>query len=774
MADQGSVRQRKKQRGITPTSPSSDDDVFSKAINRNQKTTSPAKSKSNLAHSISLSVITALAFVTRFYKLSHPNEVVFDEVHFGKFASFYLQRTYFFDVHPPFGKLLFALMGWFVGFDGDFKFDNIGDSYIDNKVPYVAFRTMPALLGSLTVPVVYLTMWESGYSVPAAILAAGLVLFDNAHVAQTRLILLDATLIFSMACSVLAYVRFYKMRHAPFSRKWWKWLLLTGVALSCVISTKYVGVFTFVTIGTAVAIDLWGLLDVNTGLSLQDFGYHFAARAFGLIVVPFCFYLFWFQVHFAILYRSGTGDDFMTPAFQETLADNLMTLSSTGINYFDTITLRHKDTKAYLHSHTAKYPLRYEDGRISSQGQQVTGYPHNDTNNQWIILPSTDLAQKKTGLPVKNGDVIRLHHVVTDTILLSHDVASPYYPTNQEFTTVDLETAVSRINDTLFEIKIEGARQGAEFKTMAGQFKLIHFPSKVAMWTHTKPLPDWGFKQQEINGNKNVQQTSNLWYVDDIPSLPENDPRNDKTPKKVKTLPFLVKYFELQRAMFHHNNALTSSHPYASHPIQWPYLLRGVSFWTKNDTREQIYFLGNPVGWWLASSLLAVFAGILGADQVTKRRGVDALDYRTRSKLYNSTGYFFIAWATHYVAFFVMGRQLFLHHYLPAHLASSLVTGALLDFVFNSEGQDETVPEHVRLAQAGKKPAHRTLTGVLPSSPSAPNTATPVSWIVAGVVLAAVLGGFVFFAPLTYGSPGLSVEEVLRRKWLGYDLHFAK
>ena len=31
-----------------------------------------------------LAVITALAFITRFWGIGHPNEVVFDEVHFGK------------------------------------------------------------------------------------------------------------------------------------------------------------------------------------------------------------------------------------------------------------------------------------------------------------------------------------------------------------------------------------------------------------------------------------------------------------------------------------------------------------------------------------------------------------------------------------------------------------------------------------------------------------------------------------------------------------------
>jgi dolichyl-phosphate-mannose-protein mannosyltransferase len=237
---------------------------------------------------------------------------------------------------------------------------------------------------------------------------------------------------------------------------------------------------------------------------------------------------------------------------------------------------------------------------------------------------------------VKNGDVVQLRHLGTDTVLLTHDVASPYYPTNQEFTTTSLDLANGeRRNDTLFEIKIEGGKTNQEFRSLSSQFKLVHVPTRVAMWTHTTPLPDWAFNQAEINGNKNMLQTSNLWYVDTIESLEEGSPRTQKEDRKVKTLPFFRKYLELQRAMFYHNNALTSSHPYASEPFQWPFLLRGVSFWTKNETREQIYFLGNPIGWWLASSLLAVFAGVIGADQLSLRRGIDALE---DSKLIHRNG----------------------------------------------------------------------------------------------------------------------------------------
>jgi dolichyl-phosphate-mannose--protein O-mannosyl transferase len=35
----------------------------------------------------------------------------FDEVHFGRFTTFFLNGTFFFDVHPPFAKLVYACTG---------------------------------------------------------------------------------------------------------------------------------------------------------------------------------------------------------------------------------------------------------------------------------------------------------------------------------------------------------------------------------------------------------------------------------------------------------------------------------------------------------------------------------------------------------------------------------------------------------------------------------------------------------------------------------------
>ncbi|KAI0084456.1 glycosyltransferase family 39 protein [Irpex rosettiformis] len=706
-----------------------------------------------------VATLTLMAFALRFYKINHPDQVVFDEVHFGKFAAHYISREYYFDVHPPLTKLLFGLTGWFVGFDGKFKFDNIGDSYTENHVPYVGMRAFPAILGSLTIPLVYAIMKESGYSTVVAAFSAILILFDNAHIAQSRLILLDAPLIFFMSVTIYCYIRFRKLRYREFSPEWWAWLLATGTFMACTWASKVNGILTVVTIGIAVLIDLWDILDIKKGHSMDFFWKHFMARSIGLILVPIVLYLWFFWIHFAVLTHSGPGDSFMSPQFQETIRDNEMLLNSLEIRYYDTITIKHKDTKVFLHSHPERYPLKYDDGRISSQGQQVTGYGHDDINNHWQVIPTKSLPETGRGRIVRNDDVVQLLHVSTQSLLMTHDVASPTMPTNEEFTTWPKDDH-SRHNDTLFHLRIADSHAGASWKTKSGLFKLIHVPTKVAMWTFPGQLPDWAFNQQEVNGKKETADKSTIWYVDDVIDNADGEGQNKDqvVHKEPKSMNFFKKFAELQILMLQHNAGLTASHPYASGPFNWPFLISGISFWTQNEGQKQIYLIGNLAGWWACVIGVAIFIGILGADLLARRRGVEPIPESVRNRLWNSTGFFLLVWAVHYLPFFLMGRQLFLHHYLPSHLASALVAGSVFSFILS-----ETInyPISIRGPSTRPKPATRADLGL--KGP-----------IILAIFVLILFSFYLYLAPLTYGTPGLTGEQVNAKRLLSsWTLHFA-
>lgn len=88
MSQQGSVRKRK-----DVAAPVKAKDASATGIAAPKDAELDALVKANLAnrpagpewdYRLAITIITLIAFVTRFWGISHPNEVVFDEVHFGK------------------------------------------------------------------------------------------------------------------------------------------------------------------------------------------------------------------------------------------------------------------------------------------------------------------------------------------------------------------------------------------------------------------------------------------------------------------------------------------------------------------------------------------------------------------------------------------------------------------------------------------------------------------------------------------------------------------
>ncbi|KAJ8325287.1 Dolichyl-phosphate-mannose--protein mannosyltransferase 4 [Batrachochytrium dendrobatidis] len=753
------------------------------------------QSGNELVSNFALFFVTALAVLTRTWMLHYPGEVVFDEVHFGKFASYYLRREYFFDVHPPLGKMLLAGVGYIVGYDGHFLFDHIGDNYAENNVPYLALRLWCALCGAAVVPISYMTLREIGVSVMGAALGALLLVFDNALITQSRLILLDSMLMLFCTMCIYFWVKFYKQRHNPFSRHWWGWLLTTGFGIALVCGVKMVGLFTMGAIGIATLFDLWEILDIDRGVTMRKVIKHFAARTLCLIIVPFGLYLLPFYIHFSILTKSGPGDAFMSMRFQEGLTNNNNTAGAIAVMYGANITLIHGSTNHYLHSHYHNYPLRYDDDRVSSQGQQVNAYAHSDVNSLWNMVPVDpdlySLAKKyvptkkeeERGIRyVRHNDIVRMYHVSTKAYLITHDVASPMTTTNMEMTVVRDAESERRYNETLWRVAIEDADPGDKLKSKKFLVKLINVIHNVALMTNKGALPDWGFKMQQTNGNKNIKDKSNIWRVDKVEHerIVNGTELGEETQKEKSGKPplsFMAKFIELQVQMVAHNSKLTKPHPYSSPPSHWPFVVRGISFWEKKDGIRQIYLIGNPIVWWLSIASVLFYVILWVVDRICLRRGIDDFGHSARRWWDRAIGFLIIAWAMHWLPFFLMGRMLFLHHYLPAFIFSTMVFAAMFDFILRvafsgsyipirstSDGGDDKI-----IKSATKK--QEKLTSIWFAQAATPGM---VYYILALVIFCAF--GYVFwdFSPFCYGSGFPSVEILRAHKWMtSWDLQYA-
>lgn len=237
---------------------------------------------------------------------------MFDEVHFGKFTNWYMKGEYFFDIHPPLGKLMLALWGTLLGYPADYSFTNIGDPY---PTPYYAYlRMVPAFFSALVPPVAYLASDAVGLSEPACLLAAATLLFDNCVVGEGKFILVDSQLFFWSVFTLWCYFRSRKT--AKLGRAYYTWLALTGLGVCGTISVKWTGLGLVGVVGIDVLVQL--LVDLKDS-PLEDWARDFAAKFTLLAVVPLVLYYIIFMIHFILLPKSGSGDAFMSWEFKKRL-----------------------------------------------------------------------------------------------------------------------------------------------------------------------------------------------------------------------------------------------------------------------------------------------------------------------------------------------------------------------------------------------------------------------------------------------------------------------
>ncbi|XP_021101475.1 protein O-mannosyl-transferase 2 isoform X1 [Heterocephalus glaber] len=655
-------------------------DVAIQAAARSPKRPAPGSWRFEVAgRRAMLALVTLLSFATRFHRLDQPRHICWDETHFGKMGSYYINRTFFFDVHPPLGKvssvMLIGLAGYLSGYDGTFLFQKPGDKYEHHS--YMGMRGFCAFLGSWLVPFAFLIVLDLSNSLPAALLTAALLTFDTGCLTLSQYILLDPILMFFIMAAMLSMVKYRSCANRPFSAPWWSWLSLTGISLACALGVKFVGLFIILQVGLNTIADLWHLFG-DLSLSLVTVGKHLMARVLCLIILPLVLYMAIFAVHIMVLNKSGPGDGFFSSAFQARLSGNNLHNASIPehLAYGSVITVKNlRMAIGYLHSHRHLYP----EG-IGARQQQVTTYLHKDYNNLWIIKKhNTNSDPLDPSFPVefvRHGDIIRLEHKETSRNLHSHYHEAPL--TRKHYQVTGYGTNGTGDSNDFWRIEVVNRKFGNRIKVLRSRIRLIHLVTGCVLGSSGKVLPKWGWEQLEVTCTPYLKQTLNsIWNVEDHinPKLP-----NISLDVLQPSFPEIL--LESHMVMIRGNNGLKpKDNDFTSKPWHWPINYQGLRFSGANDTDFRVYLLGNPVVWWLNLVSIALYLLLGSIIVVAMQRGAQLptkVEGLTRVLLQGG-GQVLLGWMLHYFPFFLMGRILYFHHYFPAMLFSSMLTGILWD-----------------------------------------------------------------------------------------------
>ena len=651
----------------------------------------PPQPESSRLVTAALALVSLTTLLTRLTGLSLGHQVCWDETHFGRMAGWYHNRTYYFDVHPPLGKLLIAGVGKLVGYDGSFKFREPGDDFSEHS-EVLMMRYCMAILGSAIVPIGFLTVWSMTGSVRASTTAALLLIFDTGMTTISRFILLDQPLLLAIALAFLAMRRFLQVpQERTFSAQWTLRLFLVGLSLGAAISVKFVGVFIVSYVGLLTIHQLWAITgDMKT--TLGTFLKHFSYRAVFLILLPLSMYVGFFLLHFLLLSKSGPGDFQHSPLFQSSLEGNHLAGRAVVREVRDgaLITLRGCISMpcGYLHSHWDLYP------HGAGETQQMVGtYLFRDDNNQWQIrkMMESNLSSEV----VRHGDVVRLEHRVTGRNLHSHDV--PALRDKRMYQVTGYGEQGRGDDNDLWRIETVGGREGDIVTAFTSKLRFRHVHLGCLLTCVGTPLPkEWGYMMMEVTCSPWLRVRHNIairgiqeptWLIE------ENIPPGNEEPTNV-TAGFWFKFLELQEVMFFMMKRIgIQQDPLESQPSheawKWPFNLNTQKFCPREP---RVTLVGNPLVYWVNLGFLLLYLLVSAVRIFQTSREPERLESESPAdELLAGAGHLLLAYLLHYLPFFKISRQLYIHHYLPAFYFSCLLSAVLMEYLFRKIQEKNSV-----------------------------------------------------------------------------------
>ncbi len=191
---------------------------------------------------------------------------------------------------------------------------------------------------------------------------------------------------------------------------------------------------------------------------------------------------------------------------------------------------------------------------------------------------------------------------------------------------------------------------------------------------------------------------------------------------------FFEKLIEINKQLYLSQKSITTAHPSGTKWYTWPIMQRGVYLWHNNDwsareEKNELYILGNPPIYWLGTLsivFLIIYTMWLAIRRFKKRAWATVDPDKNKLLLFLLFGYLM-----NLLPYLFIGRTLFLYHYETALVFSIIAIAAVLEYFCPTEKRTR----------------------------------------VAIVLVTTAFLIFLYFSPLTYGTP-ITPKELDKRMWL--------
>jgi dolichyl-phosphate-mannose-protein mannosyltransferase len=380
----------------------------------------------------------------------------------------------------------------------------------------------------------------------------------------------------------------------------------------------------------------------------------------------------------------------LTPAHQSIFIGSHMSPTFKDVAYGSEISLRHEKTGCYLYSRNAHLPS-------GSGQQQVTCSKAFGKNNTFMILHSLETVDGKqvderfTGFEIlKNGDKIRLEHVVTKLKLHSHYVR-PSFTDDKDINEVSGYGAENFAGDSNDNWKIELFEDvWGVVMSKVSRLRIKHIQTGCYLMSKESKLPEWGQGHQELACSKVAKWPLTMYMMIKLDGLLNrmniltvaltNSVPADALKMEYPAPSIYQRFDEIHEAMKRLNKKKekVSNVPHSSHPIEWLVNQSGIPMWSSNTSVIQL--VANPTNMIVLTISLVFYVVFRVIEALMNQRGQSS--FRVKSfRLMESSFFIFSGWLLHYLPFFFLDRQMFYDEYHNALIFGVLLVGHLVEML---------------------------------------------------------------------------------------------